>query len=161
MYRMIVRRQYLRAWRAMNEHNYQAIIDQLASDFRVTFIGATSLGGTRTSRQAMAAWFQRLFRLLPDARFELREIAVDGPPWNTRIAGLITIRATTPLGEPYENVFVQFVRLRYGRITWYEIHEDSLRFWRLCQRLAEHGIDEAVAPPITDSAVRSAAAVPR
>jgi ketosteroid isomerase-like protein len=150
MFRMIARHQYRRAWRDMNAHDYQAIIRQLAPDFRVTFQGDTSLGGTRTTRAAMTAWFERLFRLLPDARFELRHFAVDGPPWNTRIAGLFTIRATTPLGEPYENVFVQFVRLRFGRVSWYEIHEDSLRWWRQCERLAAHGVPEATAAPIAD-----------
>ena len=150
MYRAIVRQNYRRTWRAINAHNHQVVLDQLAPDFRITFMGDTTLGGTRRSRQAVDQWFQRLFRLLPDARFELREVAVDGPPWNTRIAGLLTIRATTPLGEPYENVFVQYARLRYGRVSWYEVHEDSLRFWRLCQRLAEHGVTEAVAPAITD-----------
>jgi ketosteroid isomerase-like protein len=150
MYRMIVRRQYRRLWRAMNEHNYQAVIDQLAPGFRMTFMGDTTLGGTRTTHRLMVAWFDRLFRLLPDARFELRELAIEGPPWNTRIAGLFTIRATV-LNEPYENVFAQFVHLRYGRITWYEIYEDSLRFWQLCQRLEANGVAEAVAPPITDA----------
>lgn len=152
MFRMIARRRYRRAWQAMNAHDYQAVIRQFAPDFRVTFQGDTSLGGTRTTRAAMAAWFERLFRLLPDARFELRQVAVDGPPWNTRIAGLCTVRATTPLGEPYENVFVQFVRLRFGRISWYEVHEDSLRWWRLCQHLGSHGVAEAVAAPIADPA---------
>lgn len=63
----------------MNAHDYQAVIRQLAPDFRVTFQGDASLGGTRTTRAAMAARFDRLFRLLPDARFELRPVAVDGP----------------------------------------------------------------------------------
>jgi hypothetical protein len=36
MYRMIVRKQYRRAWQAMNEHGYQAIIAQLAPEFRMT-----------------------------------------------------------------------------------------------------------------------------
>jgi ketosteroid isomerase-like protein len=152
VFNMIARRLYRRAWQAMNAHDYDAILKLLAPEFRMTFMGDTSLGGTRTTKAAMAAWFERLFRLLPDAQFELRQVAVDGPPWNTRIAGLLTIRATTPVGEPYENVFVQFVRLRFGRILWYEIHEDSLRFWRLCQRLAADGIAEATAPPITDTA---------
>ncbi|MEV4515206.1 winged helix-turn-helix transcriptional regulator [Dactylosporangium sp. NPDC049525] len=61
----------------------QAIIDQLASDVRMTFQGDTSLGATCSIRAALAAWSERLFRLLPDARFELRQAAVDGPLWNT------------------------------------------------------------------------------
>ena len=148
MYRMIVRRQYRQAWRAMNEHNYEAILSQLAPRFAITFVGDTSLGGTRTTREAQRVWFARLFRLFPDASFEMTDRAIDGPPWNTRIAGTFTIRATVG-GEPYTNVFVQFVRLRWGRITAYTIYEDSLRFWRATQEMATQGITEATAPPIT------------
>jgi hypothetical protein len=43
---------------------------------------APSLGGSRHTRDAMRRWFERLFRLFPDARFELRAVAVDGWPWN-------------------------------------------------------------------------------
>ena len=151
MYKSIVRRRYRRAWRAMNAHDYQVILDQLAPDFHVTFVGDTPLGGTRTGVESMAAWFERLFRFFPDARFELRALSVDGPPWNTRVAGLFTIRATVA-GDPYENVFAQFVRLRFGRITWYEVYEDSLKFGRLCDRLAVAGNSEATAEPIADTA---------
>lgn len=148
MYHAIVKRQYRRAWKAMNAHDYRAIIDQFAPRFRMTFIGDTTLGGTRTTRESMAAWFERLFRLFPDASFEMREVAIDGPPWRTRVAGLFTLRATVQ-GEPYENVFTQFVTLRYGRIAWYEVYEDSLRFANLCERIAPE-VPEALAAPIVD-----------
>ena len=148
MYRAIVRRQYRQAWRAMNRHDYEAILRQLAPRFAITFVGDTSLGGTRTTQDAQRAWFERLFRLLPDTSFEMTDHAIDGPPWNTRVAGTFTIRATIG-GRPYTNVFVQFVRLRWGRITAYTVYEDSLRFWRATQQIAADGVAEAIAPPIT------------
>lgn len=148
MYHAIVKRQYARAWKAMNAHDFEVIVGQFAPRFRMTFIGDTCLGGTRTTRASMTAWFERLFRLFPDARFEMRDVAVSGPPWRTRVAGLFTLRATV-LGEPYENVFTQFVTLRYGRIAWYEIYEDSLRFARMCERIAP-SVPEALAAPIVD-----------
>jgi ketosteroid isomerase-like protein len=148
MYRAIVRRQYRRAWRSMNAHDYEAILRQLAPRFAITFVGDTALGGTRTTVEAQRAWFQRLFHLFPDASFEMTDHAVDGPPWNTRIAGTFTIRATVG-GEPYTNAFAQFVRLRWGRITGYTIYEDSLRFWRATRDMAALGVAEAAAPPIT------------
>ena len=148
MYRAIVRRQYRRAWRSMDKQDYEAILSQLAPNFAVTFVGDTTLGGTRTTIEAQRAWFERLFRLLPDARFEMTDHAIDGPPWNTRIAGTFTIRATVD-GEPYTNVFVQFVCLHWGRITAYTIYEDSLRFWRATQQMAARGVTEAAASPIT------------
>jgi len=148
MYQAIVRRQYRQAWRAMNKHDYEYVLRQLAPRFAITFIGETTLGGTRTTLQAQRAWFQRLFALFPDAAFEMTDHAIDGPPWNTRIAGTFTIRATVA-DQPYTNVFVQFVRLRWGRITGYTIYEDSLRFWHATQQMAGLGIPDATAPPIT------------
>jgi ketosteroid isomerase-like protein len=132
MYRSIIRRQYRKAWDAMNRHDYEAIIAQLAPTFEVTFVGDTSLGGSRHTKDAMRRWFERLFRLFPDARFELRAVAVDGWPWDTRIFGSFAITATV-LGETYDNVFIQFVKMRWGRITSYSIYEDSLKFWRTAQ----------------------------
>jgi ketosteroid isomerase-like protein len=131
----------------MNAHDYDAILRQLGRRFTITFVGDTSLGGTRTTLDGQRAWFQRLFRLFPDASFEMTNHAIDGPPWNTRIAGQFIIRATVA-GAAYTNVFVQFVTLRWGKITAYTIYEDSLRFWRATQDMAAHGLDEAVATRI-------------
>lgn len=131
----------------MNAHNYESILDQLAPTFSITFVGDTTLGGTRSTVAAQREWFQRLFRLFPDARFEMTSLAVDGPLWNTRVAGSFVIRATVA-GRPYTNVFVQLVTLKWGRITSYTVYEDSLRFWRACQDLVKAGVAEADAPPI-------------
>jgi len=79
----------------------------------------------------------------------MRDVAVDGWPWNTRIFGSFEIYATV-LGQPYDNVFVQFVKMRWGRVAYYAVYEDSLKFWRAAQEMSRQGITEAVAPPITD-----------
>ncbi|NUR28401.1 MAG: SnoaL-like domain-containing protein [Catenulispora sp.] len=147
MFHAIVRRQYRKAWQAMNAHDYEAILAQLAPEFRITFVGDTTLGGTRTTVPSQRMWFQRLFRLFPDARFEMTSVAVDGPLWNTRVAGSFVIRATVA-GRPYTNVFVQLVTLRWGKITSYTVYEDSLRFWHACRDLVAAGIVEAEAPAI-------------
>jgi ketosteroid isomerase-like protein len=149
MYRSIVKRKYRKAWTAMNAHDYEAIVQQLAPTFEVRFIGDTSLGGSRRTREAMRLWFQRLFRLFPDARFEMHDVAVDGWPWDTRIFGSFGIKASL-LGKPYDNVFIQFVKMRWGRVIYYAVYEDSLKFWRAAQEMSGQGIAEAVAPPITD-----------
>jgi ketosteroid isomerase-like protein len=149
VFRIIARAQYRKAWAAMNRHDYEAIIGQFAPAFEVTFVGDTSLGGTRRTKGGMRRWFERFFRLFPDARFELKEMAVDGWPWDTRIFGSFEIRATV-LGESYRNVFVQFVKLRWGRIVSYSVYEDSLKFWRAAEGMSRSGFAEATAPPIED-----------
>src|SRR5437868_124618 len=73
MYRTIVRDRYKKAWAAMNAHDYEAIVSLLAESFEVRFIGDTSLGGSRHTREAMRAWFQRcLRRLSPTDRVKRR-----------------------------------------------------------------------------------------
>lgn len=108
MLRLIARWQYRQALEAMNSPRLQAILGQLAPTFEIAFIGDTSLGGARRTKDALRRWFQRCFGLFPDARFQMHELAVDGWPW-----GL-------------------------------------LKFWRVAQRLAEHGMSEATAAPIED-----------
>jgi hypothetical protein len=65
MYRTIVRRQYRKAWQAMNRHDYEAIIAQLAPTFEVTFVGDTSLGGSRHQLGRSAPASRSLVRIQP------------------------------------------------------------------------------------------------
>jgi hypothetical protein len=60
-------------------------------------------------------------------------VAVDGWPSDTRLFGSLAITATV-LGGSYHNVFVQFVKMRWGRVTSYSLYEDSLKFWRTARR---------------------------
>lgn len=45
--------------------------------------GDHALGGRRTTLAATRQWYARLYRLLPDIHFDLRDIWVSGGPWNT------------------------------------------------------------------------------
>jgi ketosteroid isomerase-like protein len=67
----------------INNGNAQPVIAGFAQKFEHVFIGDHALGGTRQDVGAAAAWYQRLFRLLPDIQFQLHRIDVQGPPWKT------------------------------------------------------------------------------
>lgn len=151
MYRAIVARIYRRTWAAMNRHDPSGVLDMLAPTFEQTFFGDTSLSGTRTERATLDRWFERLFRLLPDARFELQRVAVTGWPWRTCVFGAFTIEATVA-GEPYRNVFVQQVDLRWGKIVAYRVLEDTQAWAAAEARLAAAGDREVTAPRIADRA---------
>src|SRR4051794_11527327 len=94
MYRMIVAHQVRKAWAHLQRGDWQFIVDQLAPGFTYRFVGDHAIGGTRTSKETMAAWFQRLFRLFPDLRFQLTDVLVAGWPWRTRVVVLVGIEAT-------------------------------------------------------------------
>jgi ketosteroid isomerase-like protein len=155
MYRSIVRRRVRALFAEANRGNWQAIIDSLGPDFVYRFVGDTPLGGTRTTKPAMQAWFQRIYRLVPDAQLHPETIVVEGAPWNTRVMTYLKFRGTMPAvagapGAPYENEVMQLMRLRWGRIVSVLTLEDTQRFAAILPALAAAGIADATAAPIRD-----------
>lgn len=62
-------------------------------------------------------------------QFQIEDILVNGPPWNTRVA--VRVRGFVPAtnGRPdvYNNRAVLFLELRWGRLTRWEDYEDTER----------------------------------
>lgn len=155
MYRSIVRWRVRSLFAEANRGNWQAIIDTLAPKFVYRFVGDTPLGGTRTTKLAMQAWFQRIYRLVPDAQLLPQMIVVEGAPWNTRVMTYVKFTGTMPpvagaVGAPYENEVMQLMHLRWGRIASVLTIEDTQRFVAILPTLAAAGIADATAAPITD-----------
>lgn len=155
MYRSIVRSRIRSLFAGANRGAWQPIVDGFADKFTYRFLGDTPLGGQRSTQSAMQAWWQRLYRLFPDAKFEPQTIVVEGPPWNTRVMTHVRVASSVPEGagrERYENEFMQLMTLRWGRITSVTTIEDTLKFARALDKLKAAGIEEAGAPPIRDAA---------
>ncbi len=155
MYRLIVRRRIRAVFDEANRGNWRTMIEGLHSTFTYRFVGNTPLGGERSTRKAMEAWWERLYRLFPDAKFYPQVIVVEGPPWDTKVMTHVRIKGTTPNAfangtEPYENEFMQLIQLRWGKIASVLTLEDTQRFVDILPRLAAAGIDEATAAPIMD-----------
>ncbi|WTW99748.1 nuclear transport factor 2 family protein [Streptomycetaceae bacterium NBC_01309] len=151
MYHRIVESKVRGVFAQINSGNYEPMLASLAPEFTYRFYGDHALGGTRTTVDAMRLWWERIFRLLPGARFEPRRVLVSGGPWSTRIATLSRISGPLPDGSRYENTVTQFMHMRWGRI--HEIHtlEDTQVLARALDVVAASGNDEAHAPPITDA----------
>jgi ketosteroid isomerase-like protein len=157
MYHFIVKRRIRHLMAEANRGNFQAIIDSLATKFVYRFVGDTPLGGTRTKKTSMKAWFERIYRLVPDAKLNPQMIVVEGPPWNTKIMTYVKFNGTLPPvgsnpGLPYENEVMQLLSLKWGRIHSILTIEDSLRFDKILPLLSKAGIKDATAPPICDVA---------
>ncbi len=150
MYKTIVERRVRSVFDDINAGNYQAMIDGLAPGFEYRFLGDHPLSGRRTSTTTMRAWWQRLFRLLPNASFELHDVIVQGHPLNTRVAVRSTITATLDSGEPYRNDVMQFMGLRLGKVTDVETMEDTAHFERVLDAMASTGHPDATAEPLED-----------
>ncbi|GAA2301153.1 hypothetical protein GCM10010234_50040 [Streptomyces hawaiiensis] len=155
MYHRIVTAKLRKAFSDINSGNWQSMVDTLAPEFTYVFHGEHALSGERHTVESMSLWWQRVFRLIPDAEFEPQEIIVSGGPWLTKVATRVRIGGPLPDGSRYDNVMTQFMYLKWGRIT--EIHtlEDTVVLQRALDRIAASGNAEAHAQPITDATARA------
>ena len=155
LYKTLVRAKLRRLFAGASQGNWMPIVDGFGDSFTYRFVGDTPLGGTRTTRRAMQAWWTRLFTLFPDAQLLPQEILVEGPPWNTRVMTRMLFHATVPgpAGQsrvPYQNEVMQLMSLKWGKITSIVTIEDTQRFVDVLPLLAGAGVADATSSPIGD-----------
>ena len=148
MYHSIVKRISRSAFEDLSDRNIEPLLERSAPDLYHTFAGEHALGGTRHSREAFRRWLERLYRLFPELRFDIREVIVSGTPWNTRLALSWTDRGVAADGEPYENEGIHLLRLKWGRLVELEANLDTQHLAGTLDRMAAAGIKEAAADPI-------------
>jgi ketosteroid isomerase-like protein len=151
MYHWLVARKVRATFAQISSGDWEPRIAGMAPQFSYRFYGESALSGERRTLEALRLWWARSFRLLPNPTFQVDEVIVAGGPWATRIATRVRVHAPLPGGSTYDNVFMQNLYMRWARIT--EIHtlEDTAALQRVLDHLAESGIAEARAAPITDT----------
>ena len=151
MYATIVGHNVRASWQELNKQNCSPVLQQLAPKFRYVFLGNHALSGERYTKATLERFFQRMFRLFPNARFEVREVLVKGMPWDTTVVALVNVSATLPNGQTYRNEISQTIRLRWGKITEIRTLEETQALMSALQTLLESGVTEAGAEPISDT----------
>ena len=96
-----------------------------APEVTLTFPGDSSWSGTFTGREAVEGWLKRFvqagIQIYPD------EVAVTGFPWRSTVCIRGHDFLDAPTGERvYENRYVIWGHMRWGRLTDYEVYEDTL-----------------------------------
>lgn len=150
LYARLVDKKVRETFAQINAGNYEPMVAGLATSFEYVFHGNHALGGRRTTVKAMNRWWGRVFRLLPGAKFDIKEILVKGGPWHTRVAVRSQISGALPDGGQYENTVLQFMTLKWGKVTAVETMEDLQVLEKALQVVADSGMEEALAAPITD-----------
>ena len=97
----------------------------------------------------MELWFERLYRLIPEIGFEVREVAVRGWPWDTAVAIEWADRGRGADGTTYENEGAHWIRLRWGKAVAIHAYLDTEKVTALLATMAAAGIQEAAAAPLT------------
>ena len=150
MYHAIVRARVQALFEAVSRGDATPVLAAFAPRFEHSFLGGTTLGGTRTSLAKTKAWYERLFRLMPDISFRVRRISVSGAPWNTLVLAEWDETNSGADGVRTSNSGVHVVRLEWGRMTKLVICPDTVGLKATLDRLASAGISEALAAPIVD-----------
>lgn len=151
MYHRIVANKVRSAFAQISTGDWEPMITGMVPHFSYHFYGEHAPYGERRTIDGLRRWWERSVRLMPNPTFEVDEVIVAGGPWVTRIATRVRVHAKLPDGSPYDNVFMQNMRMSWD-IT--EIHtlEDNVVLQSALDRIAASGVPEAHSEPITDIA---------
>lgn len=138
MYAYIVKLMIRRTLRHHQDGNVEALLKSYADDVRFVFPGKSSWAGEFQGKEAIASWLRRFHRA--GLKLEPHEIVVGGPPWNMTVCIRITDQATDSAGKiVYENRAVLFGKVRWGKVVFYEVYEDTEKVAALDEYLARQG----------------------
>lgn len=95
-------------------------------DVTLTFPGDNSWSGTYRGRSEVEPWLRRFadvgLQTFPD------EVVLKGFPWNATVCVRGHDHLHAPTGElVYENRFVIWGHMRWGRLRDYEVYEDTIK----------------------------------
>jgi ketosteroid isomerase-like protein len=93
-------------------------------DVQLTFPGDNSWSGVFRGREEVAAWLRRMVDV--GVKTHPDEVVVTGPPWRATICVRGHDHVDAPDGRRvYENRFVIWGRMSWGRLREYEVYEDT------------------------------------
>jgi ketosteroid isomerase-like protein len=124
LYAWAVRSMLHRTTRRLREGDFEPLFRTYADDIKFVFPGHNSWAGEFRGREEVERWVRRVYQV--GLRLEPHEILVMGPPWNTSVCLRFTDRCTAPDGTiVYTNRGMIFGKIAWGKITYYEIQEDT------------------------------------
>jgi ketosteroid isomerase-like protein len=137
LYGWTVRSMLRRNLTRLRAGDVEPLFGTYAEDVRFVLPGRHSWAGDYRGKDEVERWMRRFVRV--GLQLEPREILVTGPPWNTTVSLRFTDQLTAPDGEVvYANRGTIFARIAWGRITYYEVHEDTQKVAELDEYLALH-----------------------
>ena len=137
LYGWAVRFMLHRTSRRLREGDFEPLFRTYADDIRFVFPGHNSWAGEFRGRAEVERWVRRVYQV--GLRLEPYEILVMGPPWDTTVCLRFTDRCTAPDGTiVYTNQGMLFGKIAWGKITYYEIHEDTEKVVALDAYVASH-----------------------
>ena len=108
-----------------------------APDIHFVFPGTNSWSGDYPDKEAHRRWLERLVRV--GVKTDVDEVALSGFPWKMTVAVRGRSWWDNASGERiYDNRYVIWAHLKWGRMKAYEVYEDTEKAAALDEYLAAH-----------------------
>ena len=102
----------------------------LADDIRLSYPGNHAMAIEATSADELRAWLHALFARFSGLRFEVHEVALDGPPWSLHTA---TRYSAVHQGRTlYQGT--QLTHIRWGKVVRENVLPDTQAVTRVAPR---------------------------
>jgi len=128
----------LRYMARLRAGDYRPLLRLDAKNVRFHFPGDSSWAADLDGRDRLEGWLARFvaagIQIFPD------EVVVTGPPWRMTLCVRGTDHLDAPSGERvYENRYVIWGHMAWGKLTDYEVYEDTQRSMQLDRWLTSRG----------------------
>lgn len=109
------------AWMAAKfaEGDYDLVLKLMADDARFVFPGTSSFAADATGKEGIERWLRRFVAMHP--RYEILDVMVSGPPWNTRLG----VRMRDRIGDDYSNEGMHYMVMRWGKVCYDRVFLDT------------------------------------
>jgi len=120
----LARRMVARNLAALNRGDVRPMLRMEARDVHFRFPGASSWAIDAVGREHVEAWLRRM--VATGLQHQAEDVVAVGPPWRMTLVLRGTDHCTGPDGTAvYDNRYVIWGVARWGRITDYEVYEDT------------------------------------
>src|SRR5580658_8989385 len=124
--------------------DYRPLLRRDADDVRFRFPGDNSWATELEGKQELERWLQRFVTV--GIQIFADEVIVQGPPWNMTVCIRGTDHMKSAGGETvYENRYVLWGRMAWGRLKEYEAYEDTQASKAFDEYLVRHQLPGAMA----------------
>jgi ketosteroid isomerase-like protein len=122
----LARTMVTRSMAALNRGDVRPTLRMEAPDVHFRFPGSSSWAIDAVGREHVEAWLRRM--VATGLQHDAEDVVAAGPPWRMTVILRGTDHCDDPRGMAvYDNRYVIWAIARWGRITDYEVYEDTER----------------------------------
>ncbi len=148
MYHFFLERRLRFIFGRLSAGDYPFITRQFRSDAEHWFSGSHAMSGRRVSHARILDWYQRLATVFPGITFQIQQLIVSGPPWNSVAAVEWIDTVNDRQGRPLPNRGVFLITIKWGKVSAFRVYCDTAQIEKNLEILASQGVEAAAAAPI-------------